>query len=295
MYSVEAVDSLVPYGSILEPVATGKGFASQTDAPIGNGHGGGAIHIVASGAFVNEGQVLANGQTGTGTTGGSGGSIYIRAENIIGNGVFEAKASNLTSSGGRAAGSGGRVSLVATGSNQASASTASAAGGRSFGWWQKENLIQEGAAGTVWLKSATDSTLLVRNVVDNYTDGTYHDLGPWVRAYTPIPANDDAATFKAAAKEAELYAASNARIRLERNVEVASLKVRTESASLAHIDLYGKTLKVGSVVDSHDNPIVSKGTYTLADATTNGWAWFEDSVGGGKLVVGQCSFIILVR
>ena len=69
----------------------------------------------------------------------------------------------------------------------------------------------------------------------------------------------------------------------------------SESASLAHIDLYGKTLKVGSVVDSHDNPIVSKGTYTLADATTNGWAWFEDSVGGGKLVVGQCSFIILVR
>ncbi len=295
MYSVEAVDSLVPYGSILEPVATGKGFASQTDATIGNGHGGGAIHIVASGAFVNEGQVLANGQTGTGTTGGSGGSIYIRAENIIGNGVFEAKASNLTSSGGRAAGSGGRVSLVATGSNQASASTASAAGGRSFGWWQKENLIQEGAAGTVWLKSATDSTLLVRNVVDNYTDGTYHDLGPWVRAYTPIPANDDAATFKAAAKEAELYAASNARIRLERNVEVASLKVRTESTTLAHIDLYGKTLKVGSVVDSHDNPIVSKGTYTLADATTNGWAWFEDSVGGGKLVVGQCGFTIFVR
>ena len=138
--------------------------------------------------------------------------------------------------------------------------------------------------------------LLVRNVVDSWSNGTYYDLGPWVRAYTPIPANDDAATFKAAAKEAELYAASNARIRLERNVEVASLKVRTESASLAHIDLYGKTLKVGTVVDSGSNTIVGKGTYTLADAQANGWDWFEDSVGGGQLVVGVTpGFSLIVR
>ena len=117
-----------------------------------------------------------------------------------------------------------------------------------------------------------------------------------MRAYTPIPADDDAAVFKAAAKEAELYAASNARIRLERNAEFASLKVRTENATLAHVDLYGHTLKVGSVVDSSNNPIVSKGTYTLADATANGWAWFEDSVGGGKLVVGVTpGFSLVVR
>lgn len=296
MYSVEENTLCMPYGSILEPVASGKGIASQTDADIDKGHGGGALHLVIAGDLVNEGKILANGQGSTGTTGGSGGSIYVRAANILGAGTFEAKASNLTSSGAKAAGSGGRISLVATGSNAATASTASAAGGRSFGWWQRENLIQEGAAGTVWLKSATNSVLLVRNVVENYTDNTYHDLGPYVRAYTPIPANDDAATFKAEAKEAELYAASNARIRLERNVEFASLKVRTENASLAHIDLYGHTLKVGSVVDSSGNELVTKGVYTLADAQANGWDWFEDSVGGGKLVVGvNPGFLLIVR
>ena len=83
------------------------------------------------------------------------------------------------------------------------------------------------------------------------------------------------------------------------STQFAKLKVRTETASLAHIDLYGKTLRVDSVVDSSDNDIISKkkkGTYTLADATAKGWAWFEDSVGGGKLVVGVTpGFALVVR
>ena len=82
---------------------------------------------------------------------------------------------------------------------------------------------------------------------------------------------------------------------MERNVEFASLKVRTENASLAHIDLYGHTLKVGSVVDSSGNELVTKGVYTLADAQAKGWTWFEDSVGGGELVVGRRGFTVIVR
>jgi len=308
MYSAEADEAFIPYGSILEPLDTGKGITSQTDSAIDIGHGGGAIHIVVSGDFVNEGRVIANGQTSTGTTGGSGGSIYVRASNILGDGSFEAKASNLTSSGAKAAGSGGRISLVATGSNAATSSTASAAGGRSFGWWQRENLIQEGAAGTVWLQSGADKTLLVRNVVDNWTDGAYHDLGPYVRAYTPIP-GDDAAASRDAFAGATLYAASNARIRLLANQRFATLKVRTESNSLAHVDLAGKCLKVKSVVDSSGNDLgIAHGTYTLADALANGWTWFEDSsatlntegtavetAGTGTLVVGAPGFSIIVR
>ena len=151
-----------------------------------------------------------------------------------------------------------------------------------------------GAAGTEWLKSSSSARLVVRNAA--VTGSTQSMYGKYFKAYTPIPADDDAAAFKTATAEATLYAASNARIRLEANAQFAKLKVRTESASLAHVDLHGKTLRVDSVADSSDNEIIStKGTYTLADATANGWAWFEDSVGGGKLVVGQCSFIILVR
>ena len=297
MYSVESSSLFLPYGSILEPIASGKGIASQTDAATDVGHGGGAIRMIVAGDFVNNGKVLANGQTPTGSSGGAGGSVFVRAANILGAGSFEAKATASSGSGSHSAASGGRVSLVATGANVASATTALAPGGRSPDYWQRNNdPYWQGAAGTVWLQSGTESTLLVRNVVDSWSNGTYYDLGPWVRAYTPIPADDDAATFKAATASAKLYAASNARIRLEANARFASLKVRTENATLAHIDLHGKTLRVDSVVDSGDNEIVSaSGTYTLADATANNWAWFEDSVGTGKLIIGEQATLVLFR
>ena len=82
---------------------------------------------------------------------------------------------------------------------------------------------------------------------------------------------------------------------MEGNLPFAKLMVCTEAASLAHIDLFGRKLKVGSVVDTANNVIVPRGIYTLADATANGWAWFEDSVGGGKLVVGAIGGFVVVR
>ena len=41
--------------------------------------------------------------------------------------------------------------------------------------------------------------------------------------------------------------------------------------------------------------MTKNGTYTLADARANGWAWLEDSVGGGKLVIGEQATVIVVR
>ena len=301
MYAAVSDPLLVPFGSILEPVATGKGAArgdNGTDVAVTDGHGGGALHIVVGGTFSNSGRVIANGQSATQTSGGAGGSIYVRAAEIAGTGTFEANASAPAGSGQRAAGSGGRVALVATGANVASASTASANGSRAPDYWQRENQpYWEGAAGTVWLQSGTERTLLVRNVVSSWSNGTAYDLGPYVRAYTPIPAaGDDAAAFKAATAGAELYAASNARIRLTRSVRFASLKVRTENASLAHVDLCGKTLRVEQVVDSAGNTIVeNRGVYTLANAREKGWAWLEDSVGGGSLVIGDQATVIVIR
>ena len=298
MYSAESEPLFIPYGSILAPVDTGRGITVTTDnnAKASDGHGGGAIKVSVLGNFVNEGCVIANGQNSNAYTGGSGGSIFITAANILGSGTFEANATATTGSGSQTAASGGRVSLIATGTNAATASTASANGVRSPDAWQVSNdPYWQGAAGTVWLKSEGESTLLVRNYVESWSNGNKSDLAPYVRAYTPIPAADDIATFRSAISGAQLYAASNARIRLERNLAFGSLKVRTESKSLAHIDLYGHTLKVDSVFDSSNNKIVERGTYTLADATANGWAWFEDSVGGGKLVVGAIGGFVVVR
>lgn len=291
MYATEINPLFKPFGSILAPVHTGKGITVTTDnnAKASDGHGGGAITITVEGDFVNNGAILAKGQNANAYTAGSGGSIFVTAANILGSGSYEANATATTGSGSQTAASGGRVSLVATGSNVASATTATANGSRSPDYWQRNNdPYWQGAAGTVWLQSEDESTLLVRNVVDSWSNSNYYDLGPWVRAYTPIPADDDAAAFKTATAEATLYAASNARIRLNANVQFALLKVRTETGTLAHIDLHGKTLRVDSVVDSSDNDIISKkGTYTLDDATANGWAWFEDSVGGGQLIIGR--------
>ena len=303
---------LVPFGSILEPVATGKGAArgnNGTDAPVSDGHGGGALHIVVGGTFSNAGRVIANGQAATESTGGAGGSVYVRAAAIAGNGLFTANASAPWGSGQQAAASGGRVSLIATGANAASASTASANGSRAPDYWQRANQpYWEGAAGTVWLQSGTDKTLLVCNVVDSWSNGTYYDLGPYVRAYTPIP-GDDATPCRDAFSGATLYAASNARIRLLSSLRFATLQVCTETASLAHVDLAGKRLTVDAVVDSHGNDLgIAKGTYTLADALANGWTWFEDSsatlnaegtaietAGTGTLVVGASGFSIILR
>ena len=300
MYAAVTDPVLLPFGSILEPVATGKGSArgnNGTDVDVSEGHGGGALRFVVGGTFSNAGRVIANGQSGSQVSGGAGGSIYVRAAAIAGAGTFEANASAPSGSGQQAAASGGRVALVATGANAASATTASANGSRAPDYWQRENQpYWEGAAGTVWLQSATEKTLLVRNVVESWSNGTRYDLGPYVRAYTPIPAGDDTTAFRAAAAAAELYAASNARIRLVRNVRFAALKVRTESGSLARVDLCGRVLRVDRVVDSRDTVIVDReGTYRLADALANGWTWLEDSAGGGQLVVGEQATLIIVR
>ena len=312
MHDVVSDPLLVPFGSILEPVATGKGAArgdNGTDAPVTDGHGGGALHIVVGGTFSNAGRVIANGQSGSQVAGGAGGSIYVCAAAIAGAGTFEANASAPSGSGQHAASSGGRVSLIATGANAASATTASATGSRAPDYWQRENQpYWEGAAGTVWLQSGTARTLLVRNVVDSWSNGTRYDLGPYVRAYTPIPA-DDAAASRAAFADATLYAASNARIRLLSSLRFATLQVRTETDTLAHVDLAGKRLTVDAVVNSQGDDLgIAKGTYTLADALANGWTWFEDSsatlnaegtaietAGTGTLVVRASGFSIIVR
>lgn len=312
MHSAVTDPLLVPFGSILEPVATGKGAArgdNGTDVAVSEGHGGGALRFVVGGTFSNAGRVIANGQSGSQVSGGAGGSIYVCAAAIAGAGTFEANASAPSGSGQHAASSGGRVSLIATGANAASATTASANGSRAPEYWQRaDQPYWEGAAGTVWLQSGTSKTLLVRNVVDSWSKGNYYDLGPYVRAYTPIP-GDDAADSRSAFAGATLYAAENARIRLLSSLRFATLQVCTETDSLAHVDLAGKRLTVDAVVDSHGNDLgIAKGTYTLADALANGWTWFEDSsatlnaegtavetAGTGTLVVGVTGLSIFIR
>ena len=290
MFEAVSEPWFTPYGSILEPTETGRGSSTGTDTPAASGHGGGAIHLVAGGAFVNNGRVVADGQAPTGNTGGSGGSVYVRAASISGTGSFEADATVATGSGQWSASSGGRVALVATGANSATAANTSANGSRSPDWWQINNQpYWEAAAGTVWLQSGTTRELLVRNIVDG-------GLGPYVRAYTPLP-GDDGAAGKAAFAAATLRASDNARIRLLANLRFNVLEVQTASGSPAYVDLAGKTLSVRELRTAAGAMIVRSGTYTVADAATRGWTWLQDSseAKGGKLVVGTPGTVILLQ
>ncbi len=86
------------YGSATRPKDLGSGA--------GGARGGGAIRISASGTFLNDGTISANG-SGLRT---SGGSIYVTTNNIAGIGAFTAKGGDTTWPNSFA-GSGGRIAI----------------------------------------------------------------------------------------------------------------------------------------------------------------------------------------
>jgi hypothetical protein len=88
------------YGSAREPISLGSGG-------YGYFHGGGAIRLVVSDTFTNNGKISANGDETS-----SGGSIYVTAKNIAGNGNFFSDGGHLH--GGDmffGSGGGGRIAL----------------------------------------------------------------------------------------------------------------------------------------------------------------------------------------
>jgi hypothetical protein len=102
----------VPYGSTQAPVTPGSGAGHAT----AGGAGGGAVLIQASGHAAINGEVLANGQSGTAYDGGggSGGSIYITCRTVAGEtGLLSAQGgSNYSTHKAPGPGSGGRIALV---------------------------------------------------------------------------------------------------------------------------------------------------------------------------------------
>ena len=293
-----------PFGSILEPVSTGRGAAGGSDSAEKFGRGGGAVWLDVAGDFSLEGKITVNGDAYS-YRGGSGGSVFIRAGNIsiANSGKIEANGGAATKTdGASAAGSGGRIALVASGTITAAAASIECNGSRSGDIHHISSDLYNAAAGTVWLQSGSSKTLLVRNNLDN------NDIARNIRAFTPIPADDDAAAAKAAFNGATLRLAEHSRVRLVAAQRFATLQVQTSSTTLAHLDLCGNRLTVSQIVDESGNVIATRGTYTLAEALARGWTWFEDSsatlntegtavetAGAGSLVVGASGFSIILR
>ncbi|MCK5059910.1 MAG: alpha/beta hydrolase, partial [Candidatus Pacebacteria bacterium] len=90
------------YGSEREPTDFGSGGNSGQ-----NPRGGGAIRVISSGSFINNGAVSANG----GST-SSGGSVYVSASNLTGGGAFYANGgNNYCSNSCFGSGGGGRIAV----------------------------------------------------------------------------------------------------------------------------------------------------------------------------------------
>ena len=275
-----------PYGSILEPRRPGLGASGSTGSSDRFGYGGGAIWLNVGGTYTQDGRVTVIAQDPAQLAGGSGGSLYIHATDVILGSTSKLEASGTAGNktdNGLAAGSGGRIAIVADASmvnNSTAIECHGSITGDSAHLLKEASNYHQAAAGTIWIKSSSKTSLVIRN------KSSYFSFGGYDKAYTPIPADDDMATFNAATRNSELSLGEHARVRCVGPMSFATLSVTTNTAP-AFLDLYGNTLKVESVVDIDGNTLVSTGTYTLADATTNGWAWFEDSVGGGQLVVGR--------
>lgn len=97
------------YGSTLNPNATGSGGGSSAAGK--GGAGGGFLHLVVVRKLQLNGEISVKGESAPGIDagGGSGGSVWLSAQNLIGNGLITADGGNGNRNG--YGGSGGRMAI----------------------------------------------------------------------------------------------------------------------------------------------------------------------------------------
>ena len=150
------------YGSVTEPNTLGSGGGYYS--PAVGGSGGGALNISVTGAIVLNGIISTNGINGTTTTfdsggGGAGGSLIVTANELSGNGEFQAiggNGGNTSGYGSAGGGGGGRIALNVPSTNNSFTGVYKAYGGTGN---------QIGGAGTIYFSS--ENKLFVNNNAQN--------------------------------------------------------------------------------------------------------------------------------
>ena len=139
------------YGSLTAPMALGSGGGTG-----GGGVGGGAIRLVVLGQLLVDGDLAANAAvlTGQNAGGGSGGSLWVTAGLLAGQGLIRANGSYGDTNDGGSGGGGGRVALE-YGSSTFQGQVQAFGGS---GWTR-------GGAGTVYLRQMSQPAGLL--IVDN--------------------------------------------------------------------------------------------------------------------------------
>ena len=165
------------YGDLKHPVDIGSGGFSAGMT------GGGAVHLVVTGAATVNGTVAAQPSEGSsGNEHGAGGSIYLQAASVGGTGIITAAGYG---SGGwtlRPDGAGGRVAVVLTSATTLCLPAANLrCNGTTAGYGRSSG------GGTIFVKTAAqqNGTLYVVNNFDTFVSATYW---PTKRGVTPIPA-----------------------------------------------------------------------------------------------------------
>lgn len=259
------------FGNLLAPTAVAHGAQSGTDSSSKKARGGGAIRIDVRKAFVNDGLVTADGGAEYSASAG-GGSVYVTARDILGQGGYSASVPRAGKTDGTGAiGAGGRIALVA--SRTLGPVTATAYGLRE-GWGS------HGAPGTVYLKSSDLAQIVVKG----------NDAE--IKTTTPIPAADDSMDWWRCAKEIDLVASDCAHLRLTRDrVRVRSLSFVT--AMKSDLDLAGRLVRAKAVFVDGVNLKLPAGDYTAA----RGFGWLTDSSEGqtGVLQIYKDGFVLRVR
>ena len=159
-----ATNSTATYGSLVAPTYCGSGSVNTS--------GGGAVQIIASGALVVNGSILANGTDITGFASGSGGSVWLTGTSISGSGTISANG-GYASAGN--SGAGGRVSICVGASGFSGWTGVTSAYGGSGGTGSRGR----GPAGTVYLQSGAgvaNSTTIVDNNGQTLTETGYVEL-----------------------------------------------------------------------------------------------------------------------
>lgn len=169
-----------PYGSIVEPFDPGMGCISQTD---GNnkskvaGIGGGAVKLTVAGNLVVDGRIEAIGTMDKNIprSGGTGGSIWLSANQISGSGAIDASAcpsSLYTSDTGVSIGSGGRIALY-TQAPLAFQMANVSCGGTAYKGTTSHSKTRISGPGTIFVKDPTQThgTLYVKQSSDVATSG----------------------------------------------------------------------------------------------------------------------------
>jgi hypothetical protein len=175
---------LPTYGSITAPTTLGSGGYGSS--------GGGAIVLTVGGSATVFGTITANAYDGNYAP-GAGGSVFLSASSLAGNGTLRANGGNATIS---MSGGGGRVAAVLTSGNSFDGVTMQAYGGETN---------TPGAAGTVYQQTASQSAGHGTLIIDNNQNATTGDTS------TLMPPNTSLSNFASVTirNRGELGIASN--------------------------------------------------------------------------------------